>query len=93
MGCPGAVCILMLILLPQEGLLQMRSRTHSQVISLSLIFILTGQIKTQANDRALEVKGGTGGLREEEEVEGRWSRTRWPAEASGNKGSHSWGIN
>ena len=63
MGCPGAVCILMLILLPQEGLLQMRSRTHTQVISQ--ISILTGQIKTQANDWALEVKGGTGGLREE----------------------------
>ena len=91
MGCPGAVCILMLILLPQEGLLQMRSRTHTQVISQ--ISILTGQIKTQANDWALEVKGGTGGLREEKEVEGSWSRTRWPAEASGNKGSHSWGIN
>ena len=92
MGCPGAVCILMLILLPQEGLLQMRSRTHTQVISLSLIFILTGQIKTQANDRALEVKGGTGGLREEEEVEGRWSRTTWPEGTASDKGSHSWGI-
>jgi hypothetical protein len=71
----------------------MRSRSHTQVISLSLISILTGQIKTEANDCAVEVKGGTGGLREKEEVEGRWSRTRWPGKATGNKGSHSWGIN
>ena len=89
MGCPGAVCILMLILLPQEGLLQMRSRTYTQVISLNLISILIGQIKTQANDWALEVKGGTGGLREEEEVEGKWSRTIWPGGATSSKESHT----
>lgn len=29
---------------------------------------------------------------EEEVVEGRWSRTTWPGEASSSKGSHSWGI-
>ncbi|KRY98034.1 hypothetical protein T11_11522 [Trichinella zimbabwensis] len=29
---------------------------------------------------------------EEEEVEGRWSRTTWPGEATSSKGSHSWGI-
>ena len=29
---------------------------------------------------------------EEEEVEGRWSRTTWPGEATSSKGSHSWKI-
>ena len=34
MGCPGAVCILMLILLPQEGLAaRKRSESGTQVIS------------------------------------------------------------
>ena len=29
---------------------------------------------------------------EEEEVEGRWSRTMWPGEATRSKGSHNWGL-
>jgi hypothetical protein len=29
---------------------------------------------------------------EEEEMEGRWSRTTRPGEAARSKGSHSWGI-
>ena len=35
-------------------------------------------------------EGKRGGRTEEEEVEGRWSRTTWPREASGSKESHSW---
>jgi hypothetical protein len=30
-GCPGAVCILMLIMLPQEGLPQERSKPLTQI--------------------------------------------------------------
>jgi hypothetical protein len=29
---------------------------------------------------------------EEEEVEGKWSRSRWPGETTSYKGSHSWAI-
>ena len=43
--CPGAVCILMLILLSQEGLPLTRSRSCTQAIPLNLLPILTGQIK------------------------------------------------
>ena len=76
MGCPGAVCILMLILLPQEGWPMMRSRSHTQVISLSLFSILTGQIKARPDDWAVEVKGVSGGLREEE-VRKRQRKREW----------------
>ena len=62
MGCPGAVCILMLILLPQEGLLPMRSGSHTQVTSLSLLPILIGQMMSRADDWPVEGKGGAGGL-------------------------------
>jgi hypothetical protein len=41
-----------------------------------------------------EEKGKDRGRRKEEnEVEGRWSRATWHGEATSNKGSHSWGIN
>ena len=64
MGFPGAVCILMLILLPQEGLPPMRGSSPTQTISLKLLPVLTGHIKTRARDWALEGKGGSGGQRE-----------------------------
>ena len=68
---------------------------------MNLLPILTGQIKAGACDWAVGGKVGDGGLREwrkrkgrteEEEMEGRWSRTAWPGEATSSKGSHSWGI-
>ena len=59
-GCPDAVCILMLILLPQEGL----PLTH--VISLNFLPILTGQIKARPDDWSVKRKDGTGGERERE---------------------------
>ena len=72
---------------------------------MNLLLILTGQIKARAYDWGVEGKGGAGGFREErkgkgqlrrkmeeEEVEGSWSRTTWPGEATGSKGSHSWEI-
>jgi len=90
----------MLILLPQEGQPPhpLRSRSHTQVISLNLFPILTSHIKARADDWTVEGKGGTEGQiegkeREEtEEVGGRWSRTTWPGEGTSCKGSHSWGI-
>ena len=87
MGFPGAACILMLILPPQEGLPQKRSRSHTQVITMNLL-ILTGQIKARAELSRGRTKS-TGGHRE---VEGRWSRSTWPGEPASSKGSHSWGI-
>lgn len=78
----------------------MRSRSHTQVISVNLLPTLTGQIKDRATGWAVEGKGGSRGLREgeereteEEDLEGRWSRTTWPGEATSDKGSHSWRIN
>ena len=67
---------------------------------MNLLPILTGQIKARACDWAVEGKVELkrlgerkgGGMTEEEEVEGRWSRTTWPGEATSSKGSHSWGI-
>jgi hypothetical protein len=69
---------------------------------VTLLPILTGQTKARVCDWAVE---GTGGSRElgksreqerrrteEKEVEGRWSRTTRPEEATSSKGSHSWGI-
>ena len=60
---------------------------------MSLLHILTGQIKARACDWAVEGKGGLeviesgeGKKREEEEVEGRWSRTTWSEEALSSKG-------
>lgn len=70
MGCPSAVCILMLILLPQEGL----PLTH--VISLNFLPILTGQIKARADDWAVEGKGGTAGKRE------RQRKRRWKVDGT-----------
>jgi hypothetical protein len=63
-GFPGAVCILMLILLPQEGLPPMRGSSPTQTISLKLLPILNGQEKARASDWAGEGKGRTGGLRD-----------------------------
>jgi hypothetical protein len=78
----------------------MKARSHTQVISLNLLFSLTGQIKARANDWAIEGKGETGGLREgrrerngERRDREKWSITTWPREAIRSKGSHSWGIN
>jgi hypothetical protein len=56
-GCSGAVS-LMLILFPPTW-----SRSHTQVISLKLLPVLTGHIKTRARDWAVEGKGGSGGQR------------------------------
>ena len=54
MGCPGVLCILMLILLPQEGL---------RGFHTNLLPILTGQIKARTCDWEVEGKGGAGGFR------------------------------
>jgi hypothetical protein len=74
------------------------------MISVNFLPILTGQIKARASGWAVKRKGRAGGFREgergrrrrremeEEEVEGRWSRTTWPGEAASSKGSHSQGI-
>jgi hypothetical protein len=85
----------MLSLFPQEGLPQKRDRSLTQVISLNLLPILTGQINARADDWAGEGRGRAGDLKEmeEEELEGRWSRIIWPEEATSSKGSCSWGIN
>lgn len=63
----------------------------TQVTSLNLLPILNGQIKAGADDWAVEGKGGTGRGKamEEEEVEGRWSKTTWPGGAASSKGSQS----
>ena len=96
-GCPHAVCILMLILLPQKGAAPHPQRPgvdlSTQVISLKILPILTCQIKARTAGWTVEGKGVMGGLKEEEEVEGKWSRTTWPGETASSKESHSWGIN
>lgn len=102
-GCPGPVCILVSILLPREGLPLMRSRSHTQVISLNLLPILTGRMKAGADqwldngrerwDWRSQRQGGERETEDDEEVEGRWSETTWPGEAANNKGSHSWETN
>ena len=74
-GCPGAVCILMSILLPQEGLPLKRS--HTQVISLNLLPILTGQIKARACDWAVEGKGVKEWRKGEEAEEEGQRKKRW----------------
>ena len=56
---------------------------------------MIGQWKGKVRLEVLEREGGVGNERkktEEEEVEGRWSRTTWLGEAVSSKGSHSWGI-
>lgn len=74
-GCPGAVCIFILILLPQQGLLLRRSRSRTLVISRKLLSILTGQIKTRADGWGLEGKSSL--WRSWKEREKREQRWRW----------------
>ena len=54
---------------------------------VNLLPILTGQIKANTCDWAVEGKGVAGGFRER-----RRSKIAWPREAINNKGSHSCGI-
>ena len=61
----------------QEGLPSRRSRSHTQVISLNLLSILTGQIKARACDWAMEGEGGTGGIREKRGERGEEKRRRY----------------
>lgn len=63
MGCPDAVCILMLILLPHEGLLLMSSPLCTRVISCDPSACFNCSIEARACDWAVEGKGGKGGLR------------------------------
>ena len=56
-----------------------------------------GQRKGKVGLEVLEDEGREEGEEEdrkdeEEDMEGRWSRTTWPGEATSSKGSHSWGI-
>lgn len=71
MGCHGAVCILMLILLPQEGLPRTRNELHTQVTRhMNLLPILTCKIKARACDWAEEKRWSQkvlGSRREERE--------------------------
>jgi hypothetical protein len=62
MSCPG-VCILMLILLPQEGLPLMRGPLQARVILWEPSPHFNWSIKARACDWAVEEKGGTGVLR------------------------------
>jgi hypothetical protein len=61
-GYPDAFLILMLTLLPQEGLPLPSSRSCIQVISCEPCSHFNWSIKSGACDRAVEGKGGTGGL-------------------------------
>ena len=63
-GCPGAVFILKLILLPQEGLPRWGVDHGLRWFHGNLVLILTGQIKSRACDCAVEEKGRSGGFRE-----------------------------
>jgi hypothetical protein len=63
-GCPGAICNLILILLPQEGLPQGGIGSCTQVISCETSPILTGEIMARACGWAMEGKGGAGSCRE-----------------------------
>ena len=87
-GCPGAVCILMLILLPQEGLPLMRGPLQARVILWEPSpHFLTGKIKAKAVSFR---EGGKGrGWRKRKPA---WTRTSWPGETACNKGHHSWRI-
>jgi hypothetical protein len=61
-GCPDAVCILMLILLPQEELPSSEQSIVYQYSHVNIFPILTGQMKAGVCDWAVEGKGGMGGL-------------------------------
>ena len=64
MGHPGAVCILMLTLLPhpQEGLPQEGVDHMLRRFLVSLLPILTGRTKARACDWAVEGESGVGGF-------------------------------
>ena len=63
MGCLDSVCILVLILLPQEILpFDKQLITYSGDVMRIICPFLTGQIKARACDWAVEGKGGTRGL-------------------------------
>ena len=71
---------------------------ESLVTSVSLLLTLTCKIKARAGDWAVEGKVELkrlgerkgGGMTEEEEVEGEWSRSPWLRETASSKGSHRW---
>ena len=63
MGCPDAVCILMLVLFPQKRLPLTSSPSCTQVISCEPSLNFNWSIKARACDWAVEEKGGTGVLR------------------------------
>jgi hypothetical protein len=65
-GCPDAVWILILILLPQGGLPPQRAVDHIYT-QVNLFLILTGQIKARTYDWTVEGKARIGGL-------GEWKR-------------------
>lgn len=56
--CPGAVYILMLILLPKEGLPVRRGRSWTQVISCEPSLHSNWSIRARACDWAVEREGG-----------------------------------
>lgn len=57
MSCRGAICILMLILLPQE------EKFITQVISCEPSLHFSWPLKAKAYDWPVEERGGTEGLR------------------------------
>lgn len=63
MGCPNAVCVLILILLPQEGLPPTNSRLCSQKISGETSSHFKWPIKARGHDLAVVRIGRTGGER------------------------------
>ena len=62
-GCPEAVCIIMLILLPLEGFPLKNSPSHTLVISYEPSPHFNWSIMSKACDWTVEKKGRTGGMR------------------------------
>ena len=87
MGCHDAVCILILILIPQEGLPPMSSLSCTQVISCEPSPHFNWSIKARACDWAVEEKGGTGGSTGGQVEKGR--KTIGEGEVRGREGRSS----
>ena len=98
MDCPGAVCILMLILLPQKGLTKSKVDLVLRQLHVKVPPNLTSQIQAKSCNWAVKGKGGPGGFEEEDkEMEERvketeedgkggsgrkMEQTMWPGEAT-----------
>lgn len=74
MGWPGAVCLQMFTLLPQEGLPPISSPFHTQLISCEHFLHFNLPVKARACDWAVEGNGGAGGLRVGTHRREKWRR-------------------